>query len=70
MARHSILSGFTPGYASPEVRADLEARIANWRETIAPYDPSLATDGDGPKVDSKAMKEQLKLLGYLSDDDE
>ena len=57
--------------ASEPVRlAEMEAQIEHWREGLVPYDPELRTEKDTPKVDSDMMKEQLKMLGYLSDDGE
>ena len=56
--------------SEPKRLADLEAEIGHWREGLVHYDPSLRTEEDTPKVDSDMMKEQLKMLGYLSDDED
>ena len=56
--------------SEPERLTDLEAQIEHWREGLVPYDPALRTEQDTPKVDSDMMKEQLKMLGYLSDDED
>jgi len=56
--------------SEPNRLTEMEAQIEHWREGIVPYTPELRTEEDTPKVDSDMMKEQLKMLGYLSDDDE
>jgi arylsulfatase A-like enzyme len=56
--------------AQPDKVAELNAMIEGWAAQVPPYDPSKQTPEDKPKIDDEDMKAQLKLLGYLSDDED
>jgi arylsulfatase A-like enzyme len=56
--------------AHPDKVAALGELIEGWKSSVPPYDPDKREEGEGPKVDSEAMKKQLEMLGYLSEEDD
>jgi arylsulfatase A-like enzyme len=52
-----------------ETLARLKARIAELEDSVPLYDSSKRSQDDEAVEDSEAMKEQLKLLGYVDEDE-
>ena len=56
--------------SQPDKVAELTALLDEWKASVPAYDPSARPEGEGPKIDSEAMRKQLEMLGYLAEEDE